>query len=195
MISTNIQGVIFDLDGTLVTSSLDFKLLRSLIGCPDSEDLLAHLDDLPADAYQKAIRLIEHHEMEDAIQAGWINGAQDFVFKLLNQKTPMAIVTRNFSKAAALKISRNNIPIETVITREDAPAKPDPTALIMIAEQWNIPPANLIYVGDYLYDIQAAKNAGMHACLYVEEQQPEYAIQADIVCRNFDHLYEQLKAL
>ena len=74
---------------------------------------------------------------------------------------PVAIVTRNCKQATALKISNNQIPISTVLTRECAPAKPDPTALLMIAGQWQIAPAHILYVGDYIYDQQAAENAGM----------------------------------
>ena len=63
----------------------------------------------------------------------------------------------------------------------------------MIAEQWAIPANNLIYVGDYLYDLQAASNAGMHSCLYVENELPEFSTQADLICRRFSDLYEQLE--
>jgi len=48
-----------------------------------------------------------------------------------------------------------------VLTRECAPAKPDPTALLMIAEQWQIAPTQCLYVGDYIYDQLAAEKAGM----------------------------------
>ena len=30
----NIRGVIFDLDGTLVSSELDFSLIKAQVGCP-----------------------------------------------------------------------------------------------------------------------------------------------------------------
>ena len=47
-----------------------------------------------------------------------------------------------------------------------------------------------LYVGDFLYDIQAANNAKMHACLYLNEndmnQLPVYANAASFICRDFD---------
>jgi len=48
-----------------------------------------------------------------------------------------------------------------VLTREDAPAKPDPTALLMVANTWQLRPEDCLYVGDFIYDQQAAENAGM----------------------------------
>ena len=69
-----------------------------------------------------------------------------------------------------------------------AQAKPDPSALNAIATLWNINARNLLYVGDYLYDIQAAHNANMRACLYAPESTPAYADQADYVLHDFVEL-------
>ena len=41
-----VNGVIFDLDGTLVSSSLDFSLMRKQIGCPSHIDILSFLNDI-----------------------------------------------------------------------------------------------------------------------------------------------------
>ena len=53
-----------------------------------------------------------------------------------------------------------------------------------------MPVDNVIYVGDYLYDIQAAHNAKMRACLYAPDATltPAYAEQADFVIHAFDEL-------
>ena len=73
----------------------------------------------------------------------------------------MAIVTRNCREATAIKLANNAIPIDIVLTREDAPAKPDPTALLMVARQWQLNAEDCLYVGDFIYDQLAAENAGM----------------------------------
>lgn len=36
-----IKGVIFDLDGTLVSSELNFSLIKAQVGCPADQDLLS----------------------------------------------------------------------------------------------------------------------------------------------------------
>lgn len=189
----NIKGIIFDLDGTLVSSSLDFKWLREQVACPPEDDILAFTSTLNDPFLRdRANSIIEQHELEDAHQASWIPGARDFVERLNRMNYPMAIVTRNFQEAAQIKISNNAMPITRVITREEAPAKPDPTALLMIATEWRLQPEQVMYVGDFRYDIEAANNAGMRSCLFAPQEIPDYAHQADLVIRHFDELTGQL---
>lgn len=189
----NIKGVIFDLDGTLVESRLDFALLKSLVGCPAGLDIMGHIDSISdAEARKNAMHIVQTHELQDAESAAWLPGAENFVQHLLSRNLPMAIVTRNFSEAAQIKVTRNNIPISLIICREDAPPKPDPTALQMIARRWQLPANRIVYIGDFLYDIQAAKRADMLACLYAPDSLPPYADQADFVCQHFDDLVSAL---
>ena len=47
--------------------------------------------------------------------------------------------------------------------RDGVPPKPDPTAALSIAEQWKIPPEEILYFGDTGTDMQTAKAAGMYA--------------------------------
>jgi HAD superfamily hydrolase (TIGR01509 family) len=181
-----IHGVIFDLDGTLVSSELDFSLIKAQIGCPDNEDLLDFIAQLPSPYMrEEAMNIVHQHELLDAQHATLLPGVNEAIALLNERNIPMAIVTRNFDKAAALKLKNNPLPISTVLTRSDAPAKPDPSALNAIATLWNISADNLLYVGDYLYDIQAAHNANMRACLYAPNETPPYADQADYVLHDF----------
>lgn len=181
-----IHGVIFDLDGTLVSSELDFSLIKAQIGCPDNEDLLDFIAQLPSPYMrEEAMNIVHQHELLDAQHATLLPGVSEAIALLNDRNIPMAIVTRNFDKAAALKLKNNPLPISTVLTRSDAPAKPDPSALNAIATLWNISADNLLYVGDYIYDIQAAHNANMRACLYAPNETPPYADQADYVLHDF----------
>ncbi len=167
---TGIQGVIFDLDGTLVNSTLDFRKMRADVGCPESDDILTFIDTLPTQAQQdEANALIVQHELNDAETSCWLPGGKAMVVQVQQARLPMAIVTRNCRQATRLKISQNNIPIDNVLTREDAPPKPDPTALLMIAGQWQLPPEKCLYVGDFIYDRHAAENAGMQWLLVTTE--------------------------
>jgi HAD superfamily hydrolase (TIGR01549 family) len=95
-------------------------------------------------------------------------GAEYFVQQAQAKHLPLAIVTRNCKAATNSKIEKNNICIDLVLTREDAPPKPDPSALLEIAEQWQIPCEEVAYIGDYKYDIFAAHNANMQAWLYTK---------------------------
>lgn len=188
-----IRGIIFDLDETLLTANLNFAAIRSAVGCAKGEDILTHVAQLPKSQQTKAHATILEHEQRDAEQAEWIAGAQAAVDHFQAQQLPMAIVTRNSKQAVATKLEKNHVPIQTVITRDDAPAKPDPTALLSIASQWQIPPSNIAYVGDFLYDVLAANNAQMHACLYLRRTREDYAQyehKADFVFSDYQALVE-----
>lgn len=159
-----IKGFIFDLDCTLVTSDLNFIKMKERVGCPIAEDILEYISHIEDDQKRIAAEAaVVNMEIEDALSAKWIPGAQSFIETLHLCNIPMAIVTRNCKAATSIKIDNNRIPIKSVITREDAPSKPDPTALQMIAQEWCMEPSDIVYVGDYIYDIQAANLAKMRA--------------------------------
>ena len=189
-----ICGFIFDLDGTLIESRLDFAWLRSQLNCPFDQDLLAYVDALPKARQREAQHIIEQHEHDDAQQAALLPGAKTLLDRLPQQRT--AIVTRNSKKAASLKLLNNRVQVDQLITREDAPPKPAPDALRRVAQQWQLAEYQCIYVGDYLYDIQAANNAGMTSCLYAplsDGPLPNYSGEADMVIRHLDELLARLR--
>ncbi len=163
---SDIEGVIFDLDGTLVESGLNFRDIRKKLGCPTGVDILTFVEDIE-DAVQKdaAAAFIVEQELADAHGARWLSKGKALVEASQAEGVPMAIVTRNSRNATTIKIDTNQIPITTVITREDAPAKPDPTALLQIAANWGLHPSRCLYVGDFDYDRIAAERAGMQFLL------------------------------
>lgn len=187
-----IKGIIFDLDGTLVSSRLDFAYLKRELSCPKHVDLLQHVNQLPASQREEAHRFIHNHEMQDAAQSSWLPNAKEFVHQCLLKHIPMAIITRNMRDAAMLKIEHNQIPIDVLLTRDDAPAKPDPSGLLQVADEWQIGQREIMYIGDFLYDIEAAINANMWSCLYAPKERPDYANKADIVIRDFKELDDKI---
>ena len=132
LLDTAVKGVIFDLDGTLVESSLNFTLIRKQLGCPKSSDLLTFIDNIKdSKSRLKAQMLVIEHELEDAHQSKWLPGAQALVSRLHQLNIPQAIVTRNSADASRIKICNNHIPIDRVISRESCHPKPSPEALFL----------------------------------------------------------------
>ena len=184
------KGFIFDLDGTLVESSLDFQQIKRDIGCLPQQDIITFLEQAPEDERAHLENIVIEHELRDANGAKWLGGARQLVDALVAENIPMAIVTRNQRDATRLKIENNQIPIELVLTRDDAKAKPEPDALLMVANKWQLPVSELIYIGDYVYDVRAANNANMTSCLLVSGPTPDYATEADIVVSCLSELIE-----
>lgn len=184
----SLNGVIFDMDGTLFSSILNFARIREQLNCHTDIDILDFISTLDSEGRQRAEQVILDHELADAQQSQLLPEVKAAVQRLHQANIPMAIVTRNCQQATAIKVKRNPLPIELILTRDDAPAKPDPSALLHIAERWQMAPTELVYVGDYKYDIEAARNANMRACLYAPQALPDYAHQADHIIRCFSEL-------
>lgn len=171
------------MDGTLVESSLNFKKIRELINCPQEEDILRFVSQLPEQQKRESEDLIFQHERADAQQAKTLGKAATLLERIKELGLPIGIVTRNQPDAAKLKLNNNDIPFDILLTRFDAPPKPKPDALLQVAATWQLHPSELIYVGDYLYDVQAANHANMTSCLLAVQELPSYHKEADIVVK------------
>lgn len=187
------KGIIFDLDGTLVQSHLDFALMRKELDCPKETGILEYIDSLPETETRKlAHDIVERHEIESAQSASWMPGAEHLLEIIQQRNIPVGIVTRNTEKAVFPMINSLSMPVKDVITREHALPKPAPDGLLQLADRWSTQPDKLIYVGDHLFDLLAAKNASMTACLYAPEGRSPYLEHADLVINSLDELISWL---
>lgn len=187
-----IKAIIFDLDGTLVESRLDFARMRADIACPQDQDILAFISSLKPGEREEAESIVHQHEIIDAKNVSLITGVDTMLAQIAELGLHTAIVTRNSQIATELKLVQTGIEVERVLTRECAPPKPSPEALLQLCDSWQVSPQEAIYIGDFLYDLQAAANANMHACLYVAGKLPEYAEQAGFVCQDYRNFFESL---
>ena len=183
-----VRGVIFDLDGTLVDSRLDFVALRQRLGFPDGPGVLEHLATLDDSAAAAAAAEIEAFEMAGAAGAIWMPGARELLAELRALGLPTAILTRNMRAATQLTLDNLGIDVDRVLTREDCPPKPDPEGLLHIARDWTLPASEIVYIGDFRFDLEAAHNAGMIACLYRNPRNAAYESLAHWVVHHFDEL-------
>lgn len=189
----DVAGVIFDLDGTLVDSGLDFAALRQRLGFPAGIGILEHAETLPAAMRSAALLVVQEYELDCASRATWMPGAAELLDDLAQRNMPMGIVTRNTRAAAQLAMTSLMMPALPLVAREDCAPKPDPAGLLMLAARWQLCPSRVLYVGDFLYDLQAAQAAGMPCCLYVPQGRRDYEAQATWVIRSFAELGQKLK--
>ncbi len=180
------RGIVFDLDGTLADSRLDFASMRAETGCPEGTGLLEFIDALATEPERRhAMDIIHFYEMDGARKATWIDGAEALCHQLAAQPLPIGVFTRNSREAAELMLSNLGVPSDMLVAREDAAAKPDPEGLLNIARHFELVCSEMLCVGDFLYDLQAAANAGMPSCLYDPTGDSPHAGAADYVVRDF----------
>ncbi|WP_435237721.1 HAD family hydrolase [Psychromonas sp. PT13] len=194
MLINGIAGVIFDLDKTLVSSSLNFKNIKADVGCPEDSSILDYIDKLPAEQQANVTGKVIEFEIADAQESYQLPGASTLLDLLVTLDIPYAIVTRNCRDAALMKLQKNNISSSLLITREDHLAKPAPDALLHIAAKWKITPEKILCVGDYIYDLEAANNANMHACLVTNGEQVEFEHLANMVVNDLNELANYIQS-
>lgn len=190
-----IRGIIFDLDGTLVDSKLDFEAIRRDMGLPSQTPILEALLRTNPGADLERMRAVLHaHELRSAELATLFDGVTEFLQWIDDQSWHRAILTRNSRICTDLVLDRLKLRFSHVLTREDAAPKPDPEGLLAICRAWNLPPDEVVFCGDYLFDLQAGRSAGMRTILFAPGALPEFADQADIVLRTFQTAAVDLRA-
>jgi HAD superfamily hydrolase (TIGR01509 family) len=181
-----IRGVIFDLDGTLVDSGLDFPLMRREMGLPLGMPILEGLAEIPpGERLDECLRILDRHEREAAERATLMPGAGELLARLTAQNIFQGILTRNSRLCTSRVLDRLGMSISCVLTREDAPAKPDPAGLLKICSIWDAHVAEVIFMGDYLHDINCGRDAGMRTILFAPNGAPHYSLLADFCVSSF----------
>jgi phosphoglycolate phosphatase-like HAD superfamily hydrolase len=103
--------------------------------------------------------------MEGAEKATAVEGAKDLLAWLDIKEEgpcPHAVVSRNCRDSIVLAAERCGITLPPVtLSREDPYVKPDPRALALAAERLGVPLSDCVMVGDFIFDLQAAQNAGI----------------------------------
>lgn len=161
-----IAGIIFDLDGTLVDSGLEFGLIRREMGLPHGVPVLESVQALPEDQAFRCREILRKHERDAAERAVPIPGILPFLDEMERLGLRRAVFTRNSRWATTLTLKRCGLVFDVVLTRDDGPVKPDPWAIHRICEIWSIPPERVAVIGDFSYDIQAGRRAGARAVLF-----------------------------
>lgn len=193
MKNLKISAIIFDLDGTLVDSKLNFNKMREEIGIPSDYPILEYIESSNDEKFKQfAIEIINRHEVLGAQVALPIRDADKFISLLEERKIPKAIVTRNSKHVTDLTLSKFNWNFEMILTRDCAPAKPKPDALLNIASELNLNLSNTLYIGDHGFDIETAKNANCISGLIEHDYNQDLKSIADISIKNFSELINHL---
>lgn len=180
------QGIIFDLDGTLIDSIGDLtdalnrtlahynlapktyeegmKLIGRGIRNLVKSALPTELSEDEALVDEATEIMLKEYGSAMVVKTKPYDGITDLLRHLHVHKIPYAICT-NKPDAAAKVIVRELFQydyfVDVVGQNEGVPRKPDPGQTLAICEKMGLKPEECIYMGDSSVDYHTAKNAGM----------------------------------
>ena len=161
-----VNAVIFDLDGTLTEPLLDFDTIRSEMGLsPESADILTAMDAMTPNQREQAHEILARHESQAAQNSQLNDGVTGLLAELRWRKIPIGLLTRNTRENTLYVAQRHQLHFDSIVARQDGPAKPDAYGVLELCRQFNSTPAETVVVGDFLHDLLAARNAGAIAVL------------------------------
>lgn len=204
-----VRAVLFDLDGTLVHTHIDFARMKREVlelvagtgldpGDYRALDVLGIVDAVEARlldeggfraGVEEALVRIELAACTGATQA---DGAAETLRWLLDQGIRVGIVTRNSVQATQRVLSQIPLPHEVLLTRAHTPrVKPDPLHLHLALERLAAKPEYSLMVGDHRMDVQAGRAAGtLTAGVLTAERPDDYFddLGPDLVIRTLPEL-------
>ncbi len=185
MENPNFAAVLFDMDGTLIRTHIDFdKMREDLREWAKSWEVTgetARTDDVleivargvervwKRDGTEEAILAkreaytrIEKAEEKGCEKPEAIDGATELLQTLQSRGVRIGIVTRNAKSIASELLRRMDLPYDTLVARGDTPEfKPHPAPVRKACENLGVSPHNCAVVGDLWADIASGKAAGV----------------------------------
>lgn len=178
----DIELVIFDWDGTLIDSEAnivqcmqwminDLNLpertasqLSNIIGLGLYEALNTLFPEHDTDAYQEMVERYRYHFLSSDPSMPF-PGAEDVLSHLANNRYLLAVATGKGRRGLDKALDNTGFRQWFHATRcaDETRSKPHPQMLEEILDELGVEPQRAVMIGDTEYDLQMAKNAGVHA--------------------------------
>lgn len=179
---TSTRAVLFDFDGTFADTAPDLAAAVNAMRTARGLQLLAPqavrpfasmgargllrigFDMTPEDADYIAMRdeFLERYAQALCVHTRLFPGIAELTGALAARDIAWGIVTNKSSRFTTPLVEELGVSPACVICGDSTPhLKPHPAPLLAAAQELELPPADCIYVGDDLRDIQAARAAGM----------------------------------
>ena len=215
----NFDALLFDLDGTLLDTAPDFitalktqlrrhgrepmpnAIIRNCV-TNGSVGIIEQGFGMPQDhpefeALREEFLALYFNKLAD--KTALFSGLQQVLDDCTERGIPWGIVTNKPWKYTEPALTQLNLMsgAATVICPDHvAQPKPDPEAMYLACSQIDIAPANCLYVGDHVRDIDAGRAAGMRTIAagwgYIEAGQDIHDWNADFVVQQSHELHSLL---
>jgi HAD superfamily hydrolase (TIGR01509 family) len=178
-----VSAVIFDFDGTLAATDIDFAGIRARLReffirreCWEEalfqryilemiDSVCARLEgEAAAEVRRDAMRIVHEGEADACREAALYPGIAEALQELDRRGYRLGIFTRNSRACCELVLRRHPLPHSVLLTRDDVTnVKPDPEHLQATLAQLGTRPEWALVVGDHHTDVETAVACGAHA--------------------------------
>jgi HAD superfamily hydrolase (TIGR01509 family) len=188
---------IFDLDGTLTVAVHDFEAIRAELGLAPGEPILEAIAQLPAAERPAMDKQLYDIERALALRTREQPGARALLTELHKRGARLGVLTRNSTKLAYITLEAAGLGAffqpGCVLGRDCCKPKPDPAGVHMLLELWNARADDCVLVGDFVFDLHAARNAKLARAIYFDhDQSGRFAQDADLSVTSLDELRAML---
>jgi phosphoglycolate phosphatase len=181
-VQQNIELVIFDWDGTLIDSQANIvqclqwmindldlparteNQLSNIIGLGLYEALNTLFPEYDSQAYQHMVDRYRYHFLSSDPSLPF-PGAEDVLSYLASNRYLLAVATGKGRRGLDKALDHTGFRQWFHATRcaDETRSKPHPLMLEEILDELGVDPQRAVMIGDTEYDLQMAKNAGVHA--------------------------------
>jgi HAD superfamily hydrolase (TIGR01549 family) len=153
-----IKLAIFDMDGTVFESYLNWQEIRAQLEIKEGDSILKTIyQDNRVDEFR--LKILEEYEKENTFKTKPIIGAAEFLSYLRTQGIVTVLITNNNRENTDFLLNKFDLCFDLVITREMRLWKPEPDGLIYVMNLYKCEPGEVISIGDSHYDIKASQGA------------------------------------
>ena len=188
---TRPSALLFDMDGTLTRPMLDFPAIKAEMGIGE-EPILEAMARMTLEQRATAAAILLRHEDRAAAESTLNDGCEELLKWIDEQRLPLALITRNCRRSVDVVMSRHDLRIDVVITRDDGLFKPDPSPLLLACEKLGAAPSRAWMIGDGEHDIDAAAAAGMTGIWLSHGKMRGYADKATLIVKDLRELLNVL---
>lgn len=153
------------MDGTLTMAAHDFDTIRDELGIAQNQPILEAIKAMPTEQAEAMHRKLHQLELEIAAKSTPQPDAHEMLDSLRSRGLQLGILTRNARDIAEVTLKAAQLSDyfddDNIIGREQCAPKPDPAGILQLMQRWQSPPESTIMVGDYVFDLQAGRNAGV----------------------------------
>lgn len=177
------------MDGTLTISAHDFEFMRRKLGLEQNEPILEALNAMPAEQAASLWQSLNEMEEYFADKSCLMHGAATLLQRLHARGAQLAILTRNTLPVVEKTLQACGIahyfPRDQILDRDSCIPKPSPDGINRLLERWQADASDAVMVGDYLFDLQAGKDAGVTTIHLDQQGKFAWPEVADICIREF----------